>query len=141
MNILRLMIPKSQVVYITSDCTVRQALEKMRFHRYTAIPVLDGEGKYVGTLRSDDIFRYFLDEGTFDKRSAEEDSVLSILDKFYSKAIEHNAHISELFELVKEHNFVPVVDDRACFIGIVLRRSVVDYLLEFYTDDDERLTF
>ena len=61
MNILRFIIPKSLVEYVESDSTVRQALEKMRFHRYAAIPVLDGAGMYVGTLRNDDIFKYFLD--------------------------------------------------------------------------------
>ena len=55
MNVLRFMIPKSLVEYVTEDNTVRQALEKMRYHRYAAIPVLDGEGKYIGTLRNDDI--------------------------------------------------------------------------------------
>ena len=58
-NILRFMIPKSLVEYLTVDSTMRQALEKMNFHRYTAIPVLDSEGKYIGTLRNDDIFNYF----------------------------------------------------------------------------------
>ena len=57
MNILRFMIPKSAVEYIDTDSTVRQALEKMRYHRYVAIPVLDEDGAYVGTLRNDDLFK------------------------------------------------------------------------------------
>ena len=137
MNILRFIIPKSSVEYITGDSTVRQALEKMRYHRYVAIPVLDDEGIYLGTLRSDDIFKYFLENGTFDRRSAEEDSVESILDTSYSKPMPHDAPISELFERVKEHNFVAVTDDRGCFIGIILRRSVVDYLQGFYKEEKE----
>ena len=110
MNILRFIIPKSSVEYITKGSTVRQALEKMRYHRYVAIPVLDDEGIYLGTLRSDDIFRYFLDNKTFDKRSAEEDPVESILDLSYSRPMPHDAPVSELFERVKEHNFVAVTD-------------------------------
>ena len=137
MNILRFIIPKSSVEYITKGSTVRQALEKMRYHRYVAIPVLDDEGIYLGTLRSDDIFRYFLDNKTFDKRSAEEDLVESILDLSYSRPMPHDAPISELFERVKEHNFVAVTDDRGCFIGIILRRSVVDYLQGFYKEEKE----
>lgn len=136
MNILRFVIPKSLVEYITDESTVRQALEKMRFHRYVAIPVIDGEGKYVGTLRNDDIFKYFLDGGSFDTRSAERDSVLEILDTSYSRPLLHSASVEELFELVKEHNFVPVVDDRGCFIGIILRRDVMNFLLRFYTKEE-----
>ncbi len=136
MNILRFVIPKSLVEYITDESTVRQALEKMRFHRYVAIPVIDGEGKYVGTLRNDDIFKYFLDGGSFDTRSAERDSVLEVLDTSYSRPLLHSASVEELFELVKEHNFVPVVDDRGCFIGIILRRDVMNFLLRFYTKEE-----
>ena len=87
---------------------------------------------YVGTLRTDDIFKYFMDNGKFDSRAAERDNVMTILDKSYSKALYHNASISELITNVMEHNFVPVVDDRGCFIGIVLRRDVLNFLLEYY---------
>ena len=132
MNIFRFIMPKSLVEYVQTPSTVRQALEKMRYHHYVAIPVLDGDGRYIGTLRNDDIFKYFLDNGSFDTRSAERDSVMNILDKDYSKPIYHNASISELINRVKEHNFVPVVDDRGCFIGIVLRRDVLDFLHRFY---------
>jgi predicted transcriptional regulator len=132
MNILRFMIPKSLVEYIDTSSTVRQALEKMRYHRYVAIPVLDEEGMYVGTLRNDDIFKYFLENGNFDSRAAERDSVMSILDKSYSKPMYHNASVNELIENVKEHNFVPVVDDRGCFIGMILRRDVLNFLLKYY---------
>ncbi len=124
------MIPKSLVEYITVESTVRQAMEKMNFHRYTAIPVLDNQGKYIGTLRNDDIFRYFLEKGNFDKYDAEEISVCDILDKAYCKPVLHNTSMKELIENVKEHNFVPIVDDRGCFIGIVLRREILNHLLK-----------
>ncbi len=132
MNILRFILPKSSVEYIYTTSTVRQALEKMRYHHYVAIPVLDEEGSYVGTLRNDDIFKYFLDNGSFDYKAAERDSVMKILDKEYSRPLYHSASVNELIENVKEHNFVPVVDDRGCFIGIVLRRDILNFLLEHY---------
>ena len=132
MNIMQFMIPKSLVTYATADSTVRQVLEKMRFHRYAAIPILDQEGKYIGTLRTEDLLGYFLNNGKFDARSAEKDGVLKILESDYSKPVYHNASMNELIEKVKEHNFVPVVDDRGCFIGIVLRRDVLNFLLKYY---------
>ena len=137
MNILRFMIPKSLVLYVESDSTVRQALEKMKFHRYAAIPVLDKEGRYVGTLRNDDLFKYFMDSGSFDARSAERESVSSILEEGYT-AVYHNATMNELIDRVKEHNFVPVVDDRGCFIGIILRRDILNFLLEYYEKESTK---
>lgn len=132
MNILRFIIPKSAVEYIHASSTVRQALEKMRYHHYAAIPVLDDEGMYLGTLRNDDIFKYFLENGKFDYKAAERDSIMSIMDTGYSKPLYHNASVNDLIENVKEHNFVPIVDDRGCFIGIILRRDVLSFLLEYY---------
>jgi len=136
MNIMRFVVPKSLVEYVTTESTVRQALEKMRFHRYVAIPVIDGEGKYIGTLRNDDLFRYFLENGKFDYRSAEKDKVSRILDVNYSPPVYHSASMNELIEKVKEHNFVPIVDDRGCFVGIILRRDILNYLLKFYNEND-----
>ena len=133
-NILRFMIPKSLVEYITVDSTMRQALEKMNFHRYTAIPVIDKDGKYVGTLRNDDLFNYFLKSGSFDKEMAEEIPITSILSGSYSKPLLHSADMRDLIEGVKEHNFVPIVDDRGCFIGIILRREVLNYLLKYFEE-------
>ena len=137
MNLMRFLVPKSLVEYATSDSTVRQALEKMRFHRYVAIPVLDGEGKYIGTLRNDDILDYILNKSNVDSfkaREAERDLVTELLSESYIAPVYHNASMAELIDRVKEHNFVPVVDDRGCFIGIILRRDILNFLLDYYNE-------
>ena len=138
MNLFRFIIPKSLVEYITVDSTVRQGFEKMRFHRYVAIPVLDADGKYVGMLRNDDVLEYFISAESVDMKIAEKVLVGDIVDRSYSRPLYHNATMQELFETVKEHNSVPVVDDRGCFIGIVLRRDVMNFLLKYY-DPQKRM--
>ena len=45
-----------------------------------------------------------------------------------TKPLLHSASFAELFDAVREHNFVSIVDDRGCFIGIILRREVMNYL-------------
>ena len=134
MNILRFIIPKSLVEYIEMDSTVRQGLEKMKYHRYVAIPVLDDEGVYVGTLRNDDIYKYLFDKRSSNYAMAQKASVMEILDTEYLKPLLHSASFEQLFDRVKEHNFVPVVDDRGCFIGLILRRDVMNYLWGYYTE-------
>ena len=135
---MRFIVPKSLVEHVTVDHTVRQALEKMRFHRYVAIPVLDGEGKYVGTLRNDDILTYFLDSGSFDMRTAERDRVIDLLDGNYAPPVYHDASINQLIERVCEHNFAPVVDDRGCFVGIILRRDILNFLFKNYCNNEKK---
>ena len=134
-NILRFVIPKSLVEYVTDDSSVRQALEKMLYHRYSAMPVIDSDGKFIGTLRSDDIFKHFMKSGSFDKLAAENMPVTEIMEKGSSRPLYHNSTVSDLIEEVKEHNFVPVVDDRGCFIGLILRRDVLNFLLKYFEDN------
>lgn len=134
-NILRFLIPKSLVEYIDADSTIRQAIEKMSYHRYTAIPVIDGDGTYLGTVRNEDILKYILSDGSFTLYEAEDHSVGEILDPGQTKPLSHSASMKDLVESVKEHNYVPVVDDRDCFIGLILRRDVLNYLLKFYKDE------
>ena len=40
MNVLFFLKPKSEVAYLYEDYSLRQALEKMEYHRYTAIPII-----------------------------------------------------------------------------------------------------
>lgn len=132
MNILRFMIPKSLSVYIDDDSTVRQGTEKMRYHRYVAIPILDPDGKYVGTLRNDDVLNYFMENKQLTRRDLERTPAMAVADTS-CKPLSHDASFESLFEEVREHNFVPIVDDRGCFIGIVLRREVMNYLWKKHT--------
>ena len=138
MNIMRFVVPKSLVEHVEISNTVRQAFEKMRYHKYVAIPVIDSEGKYVGTLHNDDIFAYFLDSGVFDARSAEKDEVGEIIRTDYLLPLHHDASMEELVEKVGEHNFVPVVDDRECFVGIILRRDILKFLFNYYIKNEKR---
>ena len=137
MNILRFLVPKSSVEYISGDATVRQAYEKMRYHSYVAIPVLDDDGIYLGTLRKDDIYKYFFDRGKIDFRAAEKDGIKQLFDNEYSRPLYHSSSIDDMMERVMEHNFVPVVDDRGCFIGIVLRRDVLRFLFDNYKKSED----
>ena len=55
MNIAFLLTPKSEVIYEYIDATMRQVIERMEHHGYTAIPLIDKQGKYVGTLTEGDL--------------------------------------------------------------------------------------
>ena len=55
MNILFFLTPKSEVAYINDDDTLRQALETMEFHKYAAVPIVNRQGRYIGTLTEGDL--------------------------------------------------------------------------------------
>lgn len=137
-SILRFLTPKNTVAYIEEDSTVRQGLETMRHHAYTDVPVIDGGGHYVGTLSESDIFGLLLDRGNIDLRYLEETPVRRVLKKDDATVL-HNAPIRSLLERVKEHKFVPVVDDRNVFIGIVTRKDVINFFINNYLENEQEV--
>ena len=135
MNILRFLTPKSAVAYILDDDTLSQWIEKMRARHYSDVPVLDKEGKYVGTLSENDVLWTMMKEDKFDLRSLEGISVRSAM-KSEQSPVSNLAPMRELLDRVKEHKFVPVVDDRDVFIGIVTRKDVINFYIDRYLVDE-----
>lgn len=132
MNVAFFLTPKSQSAYIENDDTFRQGLEKMRHHGYTAIPVLDKEGKYVGTLSEGDFLWHIIDVGGASMEECEELRVADILQPDRNPPVRITARVSELMEQLLTRNFLPVTDDSGAFIGIVTRQRVLSYLKEKY---------
>ena len=127
MNILKLLKPKAVIDYVYSDCTVRQAIEKMRNHGFTAIPVIDREGGYVKAIAEGDFLYFMLDNNIFDIRGLEQYSISDIPRRVRSEPVSVTATVEELVLLATNQNFVPVIDDRKVFIGIVTRSDILHY--------------
>ena len=67
MNIAKIMIPRACTVFLNEKQTVRQGWEVMTRNGYTAIPVLNAEQHYIGTVSEGDFLRYVLNTGSLDK--------------------------------------------------------------------------
>lgn len=130
MNILFLLRIKNDVKYIYDDNTLRQGLEKMKGHGYTAIPVITREGDYVGTISEGDFLWHIIKYGRGSLKDQEEYSVKDIIRKDYMRPVKVSATAEELVDSAMNQNFVPVVDDRNKFIGIVTRRDIIKYFIE-----------
>ncbi len=129
MNILYLLKIKNEISYIYDDNTIRQGLEKMKSHGYTAIPVITRDGDYVGTISEGDFLWHILGHNG-GIRTEEEHSVREIIRKDFMPPVRVSATVEELIESATNQNFVPVVDDRNKFIGIVTRRDIIMYFIE-----------
>ena len=71
MNIFQFLTPKSSVAYVEDSSTLRQALEKMRHHGYTALPVIDNDGRYIGTVNEGDFLWDIVNRNESDLKSQE----------------------------------------------------------------------
>lgn len=126
MNIMFFLTPKSEVTYIYDHCTVRQAIERLRVRGFSAIPVIDREGHYVGTITEGDFLRHILDvEGSL--KSMELEIVGALPRKNTFDAVTINTDIEDLIKVSMRQNFVPVVDDERVFIGIVTRKDIINF--------------
>lgn len=126
-NIIHLLIPKAMVAFLDDHCSLRQGLEKMKFHGYTAIPVISQDGTYIGTVSEGDFLWHLLDSGVYTMKLQEEYSILDILRSGWNAAVKIDTTMGELLLRVMDQNFVPVVDDREKFMGIITRKDVIKY--------------
>ena len=120
MNILFFLTPKEDVAHVEETDTMRQVLEKMEHHGYTAIPLLGVEGKYIGTITEGDLLWFLKDRNFPDLKLIER--------RRDNQAVKIDESMENLFDKVMNQNFVPVVDDKKVFIGIVTRKDVLAYL-------------
>ena len=127
MNAAFFLIPKSQVATLEDDDTFRQGLEKMRYHGYTAIPVLTKQGRYVGTLSEGDLLWNLVDIGGASLEECEDLHIADILRPDRNPPVKITAKAEELLEQLMTHNFLPVTDDEGAFIGIVTRHRMLEY--------------
>lgn len=128
MNILFFLTPKEDVAHVEETDTMRQVLEKMEHHGYTAIPLLGVEGKYIGTITDGDLLWFLKDRNFPDLKLLEDMPITSIERRRDNQAVKIDESMENLFDKVMNQNFVPVVDDKRVFIGIVTRKDVLAYL-------------
>ena len=128
MNILFFLTPKCDVAYVKEEDSLRNTLEKMEFHRYSAIPVISKDGKFAGTLTEGDLLWEIKNQLNLDLKEAEKVLVKDIPMRKHFEAVGINSSMEGLVARSLTQNFVPVVDDLGHFIGIVKRRDLMDYL-------------
>lgn len=130
MNLFYLLKPKSTVAYLYKTNTIRQGLEKMRIHGYTAIPVIDDNGEYIGTISEGDFLWHILKYKKEDIKSQEEFNIIDIVNEERNRPVKTDVTMNELLLEVMDQNFVPVIDDRNVFIGIITRKDVIKYFYD-----------
>ena len=108
MNILFFLSPKQDLMYVYDDFTLRQP-------------------EYVGTLTEGDILWGLKKYHGLDLEAAEDVPISSFAHKRDYKAVTVSTSMDQLIEAAMNQNFVPVVDDRGMFIGIVRRQAIIRY--------------
>ena len=129
MNILFFLTPKSDVADIYEDETLRQTVEKMEHRKFSCIPILNKEGKYTGTISEGDLLWgiKLLNINSTDLKEMENVSIMAIPRRATYKPVHADADMEDLLDRAINQNYVPVVDDKGSFIGIITRKEIIKY--------------
>lgn len=127
MNILFFLTPKSEVAFLYNDYTIDKSLQVFQTYRYSAIPMIDRDGRYLGTVTEGDFLwgMYKNDEITTENYRIKKVDELPL--RIQYKAVSSTARMEDMMAIAKDQNFVPVVDDNNVFIGIVTRKEILKY--------------
>ena len=126
-NILFFLTPKAMCAHLMADDTLRQALVRMESAHYAALPILDKKGEYCGTLTEGDVLWALKNRCELDIRKAEHLRIMEIAHRKDNTPVTVDAPMEALLERASKQNFIPVVDDKNTFIGIVTRRSIIKF--------------
>jgi predicted transcriptional regulator len=128
MNVSFFLLPKVGVVWVQVGSTVRDAFQRMEETGYTAIPVLDDQGSYTGTITEGDLLRHLMHSAPGASTiTADRVLVADVPLRARITPVDIDADVEQLFDRAIGQNFVPVQDSRGVFIGIVTRRKILEY--------------
>lgn len=137
MNVLFFLTPKSDVAHLHDDWTLRQGIEKLERSGYTAVPMIDRQGHYLGTVSEGDILWTLKKRYDMKLKDAENVSILAVERRADFRPVSINATMEDLIQLVMNQNFVPVIDDNRIFIGIVTRKDIIRFCYEEYVKNQK----
>lgn len=130
MNILFFLTPKSEVAYIHDDESLRQVLEKMEYHKYSAVPIISRQGTYVGTITEGDLLWYIKNQLDLNLREARRILITNVPRRSDNTPVSIDSNMEDLLDKAMKQNFVPVLDDKKSFIGIVTRKDIMKYFAD-----------
>lgn len=135
-NILFFMLPKAMCRYLSDDCTIRQAIEKMEYAGFASLPIVNKRGEYRGTLTEGDLLWALKNVCNMDMKQAEAHHIMEINRRRDNVPVRVTTSMKDLIDRAADQNYVPVVDDKDTFIGIITRRAIIQYCREhFFTDE------
>lgn len=130
MKVAFFLTPKTDVVFLAANSTMRQAIERMEHHRYSAVPVLNSEGHYVDTLTEGDLLWKMKHSPGMTFADTQNVRLSDVPRRMINRPVHIDAEMDELLGKAMDQNFVPVVDGRSVFIGIVRRSDIIRYCLQ-----------
>ncbi|WP_020616567.1 CBS domain-containing protein [Paenibacillus daejeonensis] len=134
MQISSFLLPKEKVTYVLASDSMAVAMHKLEHQKYTAIPIIDDEGKYIGTLSEGDLLWKMKDTPGLTFETMEQVPVSKMRKRVFNESVVIDAHMEDMLTLAADQNFVPVTDHHGVFLGIIRRKDIIEYYTRNITD-------
>lgn len=117
-------VKKSEVAYVLASDTAQAALDKLNSSGFRCIPVLSDDAKsFVGNIYKVILLEYFVEKGNLDIPVSE----LVLNQEDY---INEESSFFEIFNSIKMHPYLAVVNANNEFTGIITHAKVFELLEE-----------
>jgi len=133
-EISSLIVPRDQVMFVRSKWTLAQALSKLMESGWSSVPVLDDDDRVEGIISKTLILEharlekvpYYHDfQRKFVRESMKRDAPTLSEDTILRYGV----------ELLVDWPYLPIINQKKTFTGILTRRSVLDYLLKVFYNE------
>lgn len=128
MTLAFLLTPVADVVWLPLDASIAEAIDSLRAWRYTAVPILDPDGRYAGTVTAADLLFHLVEVGL-------EGTLAQVERRREHQAVSVDTDVRAVLAKAADQNFVPVIDSRNVLMGIVTRRAILMHVEQHLADD------
>ena len=130
MNIFTYLTPKNNTYYIIDNISVRQAIEKFDFYKFSVVPVIDENGKYINSISEGDLLCFIKNNNPISLKDLEKIPLFEVPRYRTYECLSISSTFDEILNLSLNQNFIPIVDDRGTYIGIIKRKDIIEYMMQ-----------
>lgn len=122
MNIFNILVPKLNLTYLNANDSLDNAVEFLLASGFSAVPVIDDEGKLAGIVSEGDFLRVTMEHGRDGLKNFHVADIMHLSENDY---VYNNADNDVIMSQILDKNFLAVIDDRKIFSGIITRKGVM----------------
>lgn len=129
-EIRTLILPKEKIITVDPNWTLERAMLKLIRSGYTSVPVINADNQVEGLIDKTLILDFMSENQNIKYNDLPKFYVYQAMNKNYM-GIWANTPLSFALELMIERSYVPIIDEKNTFIGILTRQSVLQLILNY----------
>jgi CBS domain-containing protein len=130
-------IPKEKVVVIDPEWSLERALLVLTRKGTTSVPVINQEGQVEGIISKTDILDFLLNKSRdeeIDFSQLRKHKVREAMNLNHS-GILANSIFSFAFEVLINRSYIPIIDVKNQFVGILTRKVMMEKVIEYFQEE------